>query len=439
MQQGNSQIEAFRQFQATVRGSNTHLIVGIDVAKRMHVACVGNDAGKVLVKRLRFENHRDGFSKLLETVERLKRREGLCEAVFAVEPTANYHKPLAEFLAEGGHRVVLVSTVAVAHNRRLRDGRWDKNDPKDAANIVDLVSQGKCQFFDRPAVEVRELRSLLGLRRKLSQMAQRVQLRLRNHVLAQVFPELDAYAQRSFRFVRPIIEWTVLPTTIAGMTFEAWVKRVHPTAKRRATHTHLRAIYAAAKTSIGTVGAGAAMQTEATVLAKQWQGLETELQALETQIQAIAMAHPSYGALVSIPGVGPQTAATLLSIIGDPFRFRSAKQVLRLAGFDLVASRSGERSAHAQPCLSKCGNATLRYALVQAATIGSNANPLFRAYLATRLLRREKEPGIKTKLRVKLAAKLLLMAWTLMKTGQTFDPQRFGLTELPLHAPTSGS
>jgi len=35
---------------------------------------------------------------------------------------------------------------------------------------------------------------------------------------------------------------------------------------------------------------------------------------------------------------------------------------------------------------------------------------------------REREKGIRTKMRVKLAAKLLVIAWTLMKKKQAFDP-----------------
>jgi len=34
----------------------------------------------------------------------------------------------------------------------------------------------------------------------------------------------------------------------------------------------------------------------------------------------------------------------------------------------------------------------------------------------------EREKGIKTKMRVKLAAKMLVIAWTLMKKREPFDP-----------------
>jgi len=41
----------------------------------------------------------------------------------------------------------------------------------------------------------------------------------------------------------------------------------------------------------------------------------------------------------------------------------------------------------------------------------------------TNLLRgREREQGIKTKMRVKLAAKMLIIAWTLMKKKEPFNP-----------------
>jgi transposase len=56
------------------------------------------------------------------------------------EPTGNYHKLLAEYLIKCRYNVVLVSGVAVVRNREMLDGRWDKNDDKDSANIADLIS-----------------------------------------------------------------------------------------------------------------------------------------------------------------------------------------------------------------------------------------------------------------------------------------------------------
>jgi hypothetical protein len=64
-----------------------------------------------------------------------------------------------------------------------------------------------------------------------------------------------------------------------------------------------------------------------------------------------------------------------------------------------------------------------RYALYEAALIASTRNQIFVMYYTNRLHGRAKERGIKTKMRVKLAAKLLIIAWTLMKREEPFNPE----------------
>jgi hypothetical protein len=43
-------------------------------------------------------------------------------------------------------------------------------------------------------------------------------------------------------------------------------------------------------------------------------------------------------------------------------------------------------------------------------------------YYTERLRGRDREKGIQMKMRVKLSAKMLLIAWTLMKKKEAFDP-----------------
>ena len=143
-------LEKFRQIKKEIRGSKDYLIVGIDVAKEKHHAFFGTATGKTLLKRLIFDNSIEGFDKLRDQVEAIQKAQGLTKVVFGLEPTANYHKPLGEHLIRCAKMVVLVSGVAVRRNRELLDGRWDKHDDKDAANIADLISQGKCLFYEYP-------------------------------------------------------------------------------------------------------------------------------------------------------------------------------------------------------------------------------------------------------------------------------------------------
>ena len=76
-----------------------------------------------------------------------------------------------------------------------------------------------------------------------------------------------------------------------------------------------------------------------------------------------------------------------------------------MAGYDLGANRSGKTSDQAVPVISKRGNAELRYALYQAAHVASTRNRDFICYFTRMLRGRQRERGIKTKMKVKLAAK----------------------------------
>jgi len=106
----------------------------------------------------------------------------------------------------------------------------------------------------------------------------------------------------------------------------------------------------------------------------------------------------------------------------ERYSFERGKQVLNLAGLDLSANRSGKRSEMVTPVISKKGKAELRYALYQAALIASSSNRYFIEYYTDKLRGREREKGIRTKMRVKLGAKMLVIAWTLMKKKELFNP-----------------
>lgn len=75
--------------------------------------------------------------------------------------------------------------------------------------------------------------------------------------------------------------------------------------------------------------------------------------------------------------------------------------------------RSGKTSDTAAPVISKKGKADLRYALYQAALIASIRNSRFMVYFTKKLQGRALEPRIKTKMRVKLAAKLMIIGFGL--------------------------
>jgi transposase len=414
-------LEAFRQLKKEVRGSEEYLIIGIDVAKDKHHAFFGTATGKTLFRRLVFDNNITGFEKLLDQVRALKVQHGLSKVVFGLEPTANYHKPLGEHLIQCGHQVVLVSGVAGKHNRSLLDGRWDKHDDKDAANVADLISQGKCLFYEYAETVLRDLRNLLSLKRRFKRLEHGNRVRIRNHLVAKYFPELDRYYERSEKVSLAIVRWCLDPSVIAGLEYGKFVQMVAPGRERLYQGNRLPVIWKLAVDSVGCE-VGPAVGFEAKVMVEGLRQIRESLKAIDAKIQEICSPFPEYEFLLSIPGFGPDVSSKVLGAIGDPFRFQSGKQVLKLAGLDLSAERTGKTSEAAIPVISKQGKADLRYALYQAALIASVKNRHFMVYYTNQLRGREREPGIKTKMRVKLAAKLLIIAWTLMKKKEPFNP-----------------
>jgi len=417
----------FKELKSTIRGSEKYLLVGVDVAKNDHHAFFGTPNGKTLRKNLVFDNSIKGFEALRSLASDIRNQHGLVEVVYGLEPTASYHKPLAEYLIRQDEHVVYVSNVAVAKNRALLDGRWDKNDKKDAANVADLVGQGRCLYYDVPEESLRELRSLIGFRIRLKKEEHALRMRLRNNVFAQFFPELDKLyikAGQPDDLVLSIAEHCLDPREIAGMEFDAFLKLITQRKIRIEQERRLRELWEFAKKSAGCLVHDAA-RWEAKSLVSKLKAVRETVKGNEQRMEAAARKFPEYECLLSIPGFGPIVSAMVLAGIGNPSRFNSRKQVLRLAGLDLSAERSGKDSDRAKPVISKQGKAAMRYALVQAAMVASSLNPDIRSYFSRLIKGRELERGIKLKMKVKLAAKLLVVAWTLMKRREQFKPSCF--------------
>lgn len=413
--------QQFCQFKAKIRGSGEYLIVGIDVAKDRHHAFFGTATGRTLLKRLVFDNNRIGFEQLVERADQLQSRHGLSKVVFALEPTGNYHKPLAHWILEQGQLLVQVSNHAIAENRQTLNGRWDKNDTQDSANVADLVSQGKCQFFEEPNEDLMELRCLLSLRKRLKKDEHALRMQIRNGLVAKHFPELDRHWGNCLTENLAIVSWCLDPSYIASLPFDNFVQRVTTKDRGLKQVRRLRAIYDAAAVSVGCP-VDEATEYEAQLLVGFFEDVRRRIKDTEWKIQIVCRSFAEYAHILTIPGFGPYVCAQVIAKIGDPNRFRSRKQVIRLAGLDLNAKRSGRRSNTAVPVISKRGNSDLRYALYQAALIGSYHNADLRALYTRYLKGRQKERGIQTKVRVKLAAKMLVIAWTMMKNHTDFDP-----------------
>ena len=412
--------ERFKQIKSEIRGSKDYLIVGIDIAKDKHYAFFGDANGRTLLKRLPFANSAEGYRKLIVHTEEKQLKFKLDKVVFGVEPTANYHKPLSEFLIRNNYQIVLVSNGVAKKNRETLDGRWDKNDMKDSANVADLISQGKCLYYDQALEEIKQLRSLLSLRKKFKKQEHGMKVRIRNQMVAQYFPELDSYFSTLEKGCLSIIEHCFDPKEISSLELMDFISQVTPSTPTLGQYNKLRSIWELAPHSIGCDMNHSAV-FEATFSVQELRKTRAGLVMIEKEMKQICEKIPEYTFLLTIPGFGPIISAQVISAIGDPNRFSNGKQILKMAGLDLSANRSGKNSLNIIGKISKKGKADLRYALYQAALVASSRNIDFKAYFNAKLKDRSKEPGIRMKMRIKLAAKMLIIAWTLMKKKEVFN------------------
>jgi transposase len=217
------------------------------------------------------------------------------------------------------------------------------------------------------------------------------------------------------------VKWCLAASEIAQLDVDPFIERVTSRRVRMEKRWRLEKIWEKARESIGCDGVPG-LDHEAKVMVEGLRQIREMIKETEQKIEELCKQFLEYPYILTIPGFGPDVSAKVLGAVGDPDRFLNGKQVLKLAGYDLSADRSGKSSDKAIPEISKRGKADLRYALYQAALIASVKHRDVMIYYTNKIRGREREKGIHVKMRVKLAAKLLVIAWTLMKKKEAFDP-----------------
>jgi transposase len=231
---------------------------------------------------------------------------------------------------------------------------------------------------------------------------------------------MDRYYERLGAEGLSIVKCCPGASEIAQLDVDLFIERVTYRRIRMEKRRRLEEIWEEAAQSIGCNGVPG-LDHEAKVMVEGLRQIREMIKETEDKIEELCKEFPEYHYLLTIPGFGPDVSAKVLGAIGDPDRFQNGKQVLKMGGLDLSADRSGKGSDKAIPEISKRGKADLRYALYQGAFIASTKNQDFMRYYTGKLRGREKEKGIRTKMIVKLSAKMLLIAWTLMKKKENFN------------------
>lgn len=134
------------------------LIIGVDVAKKKHVARAVDDRGKDLAKRLIFNNSLQGFQAFMKWTEKLAEENRRTSMIIGMEPTGHYWLNLAYYLKAQDVKVVVVNPMKVKRSKELDDDSPTKNDTKDAKVIAQLLRDGRYNEPSLPEGIYAELR-----------------------------------------------------------------------------------------------------------------------------------------------------------------------------------------------------------------------------------------------------------------------------------------
>jgi transposase len=270
---------------------------GVDTHADVHVAAALSATGKVLGTES-FGAGRDGFAQLLAWLR------GFGDlARVGVEGTGSYGAGLARHLA--------AQQVAVAEvNRpdRARRRRHGKSDPVDAVAAATAALNG-----DETAI-----------------------------------PKAGTGAAESIRCLKVARGGAVKARTQAGNQLRDLIVTA-PAALREQLQpltTAARAAAAAAFTPGDLSSPAEGTKAAMAAVARRWQDLDTEITGIDTALAGLVTA-TAPAAFLAAPGIGIQTAATLLATCGDnPARITTEAGFAALAGVSPVDASSGKQQHH---------------------------------------------------------------------------------------------
>lgn len=338
--------------------------LAIDIAKDFNVVMLETIDGNK--KRFRMANSAKDHDRLIELIHQLPQP---CRIGF--EATGNYHRTLAYRLVTEGFQVNLISSLASARYREVIYNSWDKNDPKDAGILLELLKQGVTQIYVDPVQsgfhDVQELSKTFA---NITLSRTRLQHSILNHYIPLYFPEMGAWwnSTRSAWWVNYLLRFPT-PAAVTCLDLQEFIKIATPLVGRKVNKAaKLLELYTIAQQSMGLPlpEASPACHTFRLQL-QRYQELNRIRQELESQAQSTLERNPDYIVLKTIPGIGPIVALTILAEGGDIRRFAHHRQFLKYCGLDLAKNQSG--TFRSQEKISKRGNARLRLALYIASTV----------------------------------------------------------------------
>ncbi len=399
---------------------NDTLVVGIDIAKKIHYARAFDNRGIELGKLLRFENSAQGFAAFDAWLYEIQRKHKMTEAIVGFEPTGHYWFNLGDHLEACGHKLAILNPYHVKCSRELDDNSPSKSDIKDPKTIGMLVKDGRYRDVYMPDGNYQELRELVCERERLKERL--------GALSNQIIRWLDIHFPE---FVKVFKDWRGQAAWIALRRFSTPEQMVEAGAQeillawreemKRPSLKKAEALCSVASQSIGrTKGSNSAVRALQNIMT-EYELLMMQVEQVEALMEEYLLKIPNAWKLLAIKGVGMVTVAIIVSEIGKIWRFKDPRQVIKYAGLNLRENSSGKHKG--KTTISKRGRRRLRHALHQAMIPMLASNEEFRT-LHHRNITRTQNPLTRMQSLTALCGKLLRVIFALLSKGAEYDPQK---------------
>ncbi|GGB44029.1 IS110 family transposase [Lentibacillus populi] len=397
------------------------IIIGIDVAKRKHVARAIDDRGRDLAKRLVFANSFSGYKQLLEWAHHLLDETNRHKLILGMEPTGHYWLNLAYYLKAQGLHAVVVNPMKVKRTKELDDDSPTKNDTKDSKVIAQVIRAGRYHEPILPESIYAELREGIKLHDMMQEDVASIKAQVHN-ALDRYFPEfLTVFKDWTGKAALHFLKKGYLPEDIQASSEEELMAEVKQAAKRGVGVKRIQELKRAAETSVGlSVGLGMARQ-ELRYLIDQYQAIQERIQAHEALLEDFVHHVPGARQMMGIKGVSSITVAGFFAEVGDLSNYRDPRQIIKLAGLNLRLNESGLFKG--QTTITKRGRRRLRSLLYQVSRPLSIHNEAFKQ-LHHYYRSRPNNPLTGKQSLVALSRKLIKILYVIGTRNCTFDEKR---------------
>lgn len=352
------------------------ILVGIDVAKDKHDCFIMNSDGEVLAKAFSFTNNKEGFNFLYEKICAVSNASDKIKV--GLEATGHYSYNLLGFLLDKGLTTFVINPLHTNLYRKslsLRKTKTDKVDSKTIAMM--LLSEISLKPYSDTSYHNEELKSLS--RYRFTKVQERAKLKTSVSRLVQIlFPELEKIVSTlHMASVYRLLEEYPSASHIASAHLTKLTNMLQEASKGRYGKEKAIEIRNTARNSIGSVMPAKSLELKHTI--KLIRELTLEIAEIDSEIKKIMdkIASP----ITTIPGIGCNMGAMIISEIGDFSRFSSPDKILAYSGFSPSIYQSGKLDncyAH----MEKRGSRYLRYALFNAAQKACIWDKTFAEYLS---------------------------------------------------------